>query len=105
MSEPAPCPTLAEIPAVILAGGLGTRLRSVVSDRPKALAEVAGRPLLAWLLDMLLSACVPRAVLCIGYRGEMIEQAFGTSYAGLSIAYSRELAPLGTGGALRAGPL
>jgi NDP-sugar pyrophosphorylase family protein len=96
-------PAYSEIPAVILAGGLGTRLRSVVSDRPKALAEVAGRPLLAWLLDMLISAGVPRVVLCIGYLGEMIEQAFGDHYAGLPIGYSQEATPLGTGGALRAG--
>jgi D-glycero-alpha-D-manno-heptose 1-phosphate guanylyltransferase len=88
--------------AVILAGGLGTRLRSAVADRPKALAEIAGRPFLAWQFDALLAAGVRRVVLCTGYRGEMIEQTFGDCYEGLSISYSHEASPLGTGGALRA---
>jgi NDP-sugar pyrophosphorylase family protein len=99
---PVPLSAFADIPAVILVGGLGTRLRSAVADRPKALAEITGRPFLAWLLEGLLAAGVRRAVLCTGYRGEMIEQAFGARYKDLAIGYSREDSPLGTGGALRA---
>ena len=88
--------------AVILAGGLGTRLRSVVSDRPKALAEIHGRPFLCYLLEQLAAAGVPRAVICSGHLGEQLESALGRFRDGLSLTYSRETTPLGTGGALRA---
>lgn len=88
--------------AAVLAGGLGTRLRPAVSDRPKALAKVGGHPFLAYVLDVLVSAGIPRAVICTGYRGEMIQQAFGPRYGRLALHYSHEDVPLGTGGALRA---
>ena len=87
--------------ALILAGGLGTRLRSVVADLPKVLAPVRGRPFLVCLLDQLADAGFRHAVLCTGYRGELVEQAFGTRYRSLALDYSRETTPLGTGGALR----
>jgi NDP-sugar pyrophosphorylase family protein len=89
------------IPALILVGGLGTRLRSVLPDRPKALAPVAGRPFLAFLLDQLQAAGVRRVVLCTGYQAHQVEETFGSRYRDLSLAYSREEMPLGTGGALR----
>jgi NDP-sugar pyrophosphorylase family protein len=92
---------LSAITTAILAGGLGTRLRSVVSDRPKVLAEVNGRPFLAYLLDQLTAAGVRRTVLCTGYLGEMVEQVFGDSFGAMQLLYSRETQPLGTGGALR----
>lgn len=88
--------------AIILAGGLGTRLRSAVRDRPKVLAETCGRPFLSRLLDQLAAAGMGRAVLCTGYLGEQVEAAFGGTYGGLRLVYSRETAPLGTAGALRA---
>lgn len=87
--------------AAILAGGLGTRLRSVVPDRPKVLAEVNGRPFIAYLLDQLHAEGVEAVVLCTGYKGEQVEQLLGSSYRGLALYYSREAEPLGTGGALR----
>jgi D-glycero-alpha-D-manno-heptose 1-phosphate guanylyltransferase len=93
--------TLENATAVILAGGLGTRLRPVVADRPKILASVQGRPFLARLLDQVAAAGLRRAVLCVGYRSEQVEAAFGGEYAGMRVAYSRETSPLGTGGALR----
>jgi D-glycero-alpha-D-manno-heptose 1-phosphate guanylyltransferase len=93
---------LASITAAVLAGGLGTRLRSVVSDRPKVLADVGGRPFLSYLLDMLVTAGVSRVVICNGHLGEMVQQAFGANYGRLALDYSHEEAPLGTGGALRA---
>jgi NDP-sugar pyrophosphorylase family protein len=93
--------SLASVTAVILAGGLGTRLRSAVADRPKVLAEVLGRPFLAFLLDQLQAAGVRRVVLCTGYRGEQVEAAFGTSYGTLQLLHAQEPVPLGTGGALR----
>jgi NDP-sugar pyrophosphorylase family protein len=90
-----------DLSVAILAGGFGTRLLPVVSDRPKALAEIHGRPFLAYLLDQLSNAGSSRVVLCTGHRGEQIEQAFGERYRNLQILYSRETRPLGTGGALR----
>jgi D-glycero-alpha-D-manno-heptose 1-phosphate guanylyltransferase len=96
-----PMALLEELTAVILAGGLGTRLRSAVADRPKALAEINGRPFLAYLLDGLVAAGVREAVLCTGYLGEQIRAHFGKVYGALSLAYSQESEPRGTAGALR----
>jgi NDP-sugar pyrophosphorylase family protein len=93
---------LSGLTAVILAGGLGTRLRSVVSDRPKILAEIAGRPFLAYLLDRVIAAGVRHAVLCTGYRADQVRATFGEQYGPLVVDYSVESRPLGTGGALRA---
>jgi len=92
---------LTAVTAVILAGGLGTRLRSVVADRPKVLAEVRGRPFLAYLLDQLTAAGVSDVVVCTGYLGDQLEAAFHDSYRGTSLRYCREPLPLGTAGALR----
>lgn len=89
------------ITAAILAGGLGTRLRSVVADRPKVLAPVAGRPFLAHLLDQLPAAGLNEVVLLVGYGAEQVRDAFGDRYDGLRIRYSPEPHPLGTGGAVR----
>lgn len=87
--------------AIILAGGLGTRLRSVVPDLPKPMAPVAGRPFLALVLDQLADAGFERAVLAVGYRHEAIHDHFGDDYRGMHLHYSIEHAPLGTGGAIR----
>ncbi len=87
--------------AAILVGGLGTRLREVVSDVPKVLAPVAGRPFLDYLLQDLRLAGIQRVVLCTCYMAEQIEALYGQGWQGLEIAYSREEEPLGTGGALR----
>jgi D-glycero-alpha-D-manno-heptose 1-phosphate guanylyltransferase len=76
-------------------------LRSVVADVPKVLAPVRGRPFLAYLLDQLADAGARHVVLCTGYRGDLVERAFGQSYRTLEIDFSRETTPLGTGGALR----
>ena len=90
-------------PAVVLAGGLGTRLRPVVEDMPKPMAPVGGRPFLALVLDELVTAGVPHAVLAVGYRHEAIVEHFGDEYRGMPLAYSVEVEPLGTGGAVRDG--
>jgi D-glycero-alpha-D-manno-heptose 1-phosphate guanylyltransferase len=94
-------PNLVQLSTAILAGGLGTRLRSVVSDRPKVLAQVLGRPFLAFLLDQLADAGVGEVVLCTQHLSEKIEETFGDRYKTLRLVYSREETPLGTGGALR----
>jgi D-glycero-alpha-D-manno-heptose 1-phosphate guanylyltransferase len=90
-----------EMTAAVLAGGLGTRLRSVVDDRPKVLAQVHARPFLMFLLDQLAAADFRSVVFCIGYLGEQIQRTFGETYKSLRILYSQEPKPLGTGGALR----
>lgn len=86
--------------AVILAGGFGTRLRSVVSDVPKPMAPVAGRPFLAYLLDRMQRQDYTHVVLATGYLHEKVEEFFGRDYHGVAIDYARELSPLGTGGAI-----
>lgn len=85
---------------LILAGGLGTRLRSEVPDLPKPLAPVAGRPFLAYLLDRYDALGMERVILATGYLGERIEQVIGSRWKSMEIVYSREQTPLGTGGAL-----
>src|SRR5579863_8770506 len=87
--------------AVILAGGLGTRLRSEVPDLPKPLAPVGGRPFLAWKLDALDEAGFSEVVMSVGYRAQAIVDAFGEKYGKLALRYVAEDAPLGTGGALQ----
>ena len=89
------------VTALILAGGLGTRLQSALPDQPKVLAPVAGRPFLSYLMDQLISIGFRHLILCTRYRGEQIKEAFGDNYNGLDIRYSQEPEPLGTGGALR----
>ena len=88
--------------AILLCGGLGTRLRSVVSDRPKPMADIAGKPFLHYLVKMLSESGVRHLIFALGYMGEQIEAYFqsGEEY-GLSISYSYEDSPLGTGGAIR----
>ena len=87
--------------AVILAGGLGTRLRSVVSDKPKVLANVLGRPFLEYLLDQVNSAGLQNVVMSTGYMGDAVRRTIGKSHGTMRISYSNEDSPLGTGGALR----
>lgn len=87
--------------AIILAGGFGTRLRSVVKDVPKPMAPVAGRPFLSYLLDQAEKQGVIHAVLAVGYKWEVIKKYFGDQYKNISLSYSVETAPLLTGGALK----
>ncbi|MBO4588559.1 MAG: nucleotidyltransferase family protein [Bacteroidales bacterium] len=86
--------------AIVLAGGFGTRLRSVVSDVPKPMAPVAGRPFLCHLLDALKKEGYSHVVLATGYLHEKVEDYFGNEYNGLKIDYAVEHEPLGTGGAI-----
>lgn len=87
--------------AMLLVGGLGTRLRAVLSDRCKPLALVGDEPFLARVLDQLAQAGCTRAILCTGHRGEQVEREIGHDHGGLPIVYSREPGPAGTAGALR----
>lgn len=84
--------------AVILAGGLGTRLRSVVPDLPKPMAPINGRPFLEYQLDYWIAQGIHRFVLSVGYRHEVISGHFGSRYKGVGLEYAVEERPLGTGG-------
>jgi len=86
--------------SIVLAGGLGTRLRAELVDLPKALAPVAGRPFLAYVLDQLAAGGIRRTILATGFLAEKIEAAIGRRWAGMDIVYSIEETPLGTGGAI-----
>lgn len=86
--------------AIILAGGKGTRLQSVVSDVPKPMASINGRPFLAHLLHFLSINGVRKVVLSVGYKYEVITSYFSDYFENLTISYAIEDEPLGTGGAL-----
>jgi D-glycero-alpha-D-manno-heptose 1-phosphate guanylyltransferase len=84
--------------AIILAGGLGTRLKSVVPDVPKPMAPIAGRPFLEYQMDYWIEQGINQFILSLGYRYEDIQAHFGGSYRTASIEYVVEHSPLGTGG-------
>lgn len=86
--------------AVILAGGLGTRLRDVVPDVPKPMAPVNGRPFLEHQIDYWIGQGIDHFIISVGYRREVIMEHFGTSYRNARIEYAVETVPLGTGGGL-----
>lgn len=86
--------------AIILAGGLGTRLRTAVPELPKPMAPVAGRPFLEHQMDYWIVQGVSRFLLSVGYKAELIQAHFGKRYRNAEIAYSIEHTPLGTGGGL-----
>jgi D-glycero-alpha-D-manno-heptose 1-phosphate guanylyltransferase len=86
--------------AVILAGGLGTRLKSMVNDIPKPMALIKDLPFLAYLLEQLHKYKFDKVIFAAGYKYEIIESYFGASYKNIEIAYSVEKEPLGTGGAI-----
>jgi NDP-sugar pyrophosphorylase family protein len=102
-----------EIPAAILAGGLATRLRPITEKIPKSLIPIAGKPFLAHQLELLHARGLRRAVLCVGYLGEMIRREFGDGAAyGVKLDYSFDSSRhgaatadgeklLGTGGAIK----
>ena len=87
--------------AIVLAGGLGTRLAARLPGLPKAMAPIAGRPFLEILLRQLRGVGCTRVLLAVGYLHAMIEEHFGGSFDGMQLEYVIEEAPLGTGGAIR----
>jgi D-glycero-alpha-D-manno-heptose 1-phosphate guanylyltransferase len=86
--------------AIVLAGGFGTRLKSVVADVPKPMAPINGRPFLEILLETLVNKGFTRAVLSVGYLADLIVAHFGSNFNGLALEYEIEETPLGTGGAI-----
>ena len=94
--------SLSQIPVAILAGGLATRRRPITEKIPKSLVPVAGKPFLAHQLKLLHARGIRRAVLCIGYLGEMIQRDFGGEAFGVKLDYSFDGPKLlGTGGAIK----
>lgn len=86
---------------IILAGGLGKRLKSCVTDIPKPLAPVNEKPFLSYVMDYLLVNGVNRIILAVGYRWQKISKEYGSKYKGIDLIYSVENELLGTGGAIR----
>jgi len=86
--------------AIILAGGMGTRLKGVISDMPKPLAPINGIPFLTYLIKFLKQEGIKHIVLSVGYRWEMIKEIYGESFEGIKISYAVEEEPLGTGGGI-----
>jgi D-glycero-alpha-D-manno-heptose 1-phosphate guanylyltransferase len=86
--------------AVILAGGLGTRLRDIVDEIPKSMAPVNRKPFLEYVLDHLSLYGFKRIILATGYKNESIAAYFSNSWKGIELFYSVEEEPLGTGGAI-----
>lgn len=91
----------ADTDAVILCGGLGTRLKSVAPDVPKVMVDVGGRPFLDILLGNLKRHGITKVVLCTGYKADLIEDYYRKNPQGFKFEFSREPRPLGTGGALK----
>jgi D-glycero-alpha-D-manno-heptose 1-phosphate guanylyltransferase len=86
--------------AVILAGGIGTRLGHLTKDLPKPMLSFNGKPFLQHLMDFWISQGIDSFILSVGYRYEKIKDYFGNEYREIPIRYSIEKEPLGTGGAL-----
>jgi len=87
--------------AIVLAGGLGTRLRGVLPNMPKCMAPVGEMPFLTYVLDYLLTQDIHRVILSVGYRKDQVMNYFGNSFKSLEIGYAMEEEPLGTGGAIK----
>ena len=87
--------------AIVLVGGLGTRLRSVVNDRPKPMADFNGQPFLSFLLSYLQRSGIERVILSAGYKASYIKQNLNSNVNNMSVSIIEESEPLGTGGAVK----
>jgi D-glycero-alpha-D-manno-heptose 1-phosphate guanylyltransferase len=87
--------------AIILAGGLGTRLRAAVPDLPKCMAVVAGKPFLHYVINHFIKEGIEKLIFSLGYKHEVIEAYLNKEYSTINIQYSIEEEPLGTGGAIK----
>ena len=86
--------------AIVLAGGMGTRLRKVVSDIPKPMANINGKPFLEYLINYLAKNDITHVILSVGYKAELIKNYFGSKFNSVRISYATEETPLGTGGGI-----
>lgn len=87
--------------AIILAGGLGTRLRSVISELPKCMAPVGGKPFLFYVITHLQKEGIEKFIFCLGYKNEIIVEFINTELPTINYQLSIEKEPLGTGGAIK----
>jgi D-glycero-alpha-D-manno-heptose 1-phosphate guanylyltransferase len=87
--------------AIVLAGGLGTRLRSVSNDLSKPMVPVNGKPFLHFVLDWLNDQSYSHCILSVGFKNELIQAHFNKKYKNLALEYSVEREPLGTGGGIQ----
>lgn len=87
--------------AIILAGGFGTRLQKLITDVPKPMAEVCGKPFLHYILHWLKKNNITKVIVSAGYKAEIIIEYFGDLFEGMSLEYAVEEKPLGTGGAVK----
>ncbi|RTI69759.1 D-glycero-D-manno-heptose 1-phosphate guanosyltransferase [Campylobacter jejuni] len=87
--------------AIVLAGGLGTRLKSVVQDLPKPMAPINGKPFLAFVLEYLKKQGITEVILSVSYKYELIQEYFKDEFEGMKIRYNIEKELLGTGGAIK----
>lgn len=87
--------------AIILAGGLGTRLRAVIAELPKCMAPVAGKPFLHYLISYLSNEGIRQFIFSTGYKSEVIQKYLEKEYPALNYRLSVEAEPLGTGGAVK----
>ena len=92
---------MSDIDVVVLCGGKGERLRSVIGEAPKVMTEINGQPFLNYILEYLKSQKVGRVILCTGYKAEVIEKYYRKHSFGLVIDFAREHKPLGTAGAIK----
>ena len=84
-----------DITAVVLCGGLGTRLREVLPNKPKVLAEINGVPFIYYLLRKIEKTGCRNVILCTGYLAEQVESLLGNKYRELTIVYAKEFNPMG----------
>ncbi len=87
--------------AIVLAGGLGTRLKTAVPDVPKCMAAVNGRPFLSYIIDYYSAQGIEKFIFALGYKNEMIVSWIKQQYPALAAEYAIEKEPLGTGGAIQ----
>jgi D-glycero-alpha-D-manno-heptose 1-phosphate guanylyltransferase len=92
---------ITDMEAIILAGGLGTRLWSALPDMPKSMAMIGSRPFLEYQMDHLISNGISRFILSVGYQSAFIRDRFKDRYSNCEIGYASEKTPLGTGGAVK----
>jgi D-glycero-alpha-D-manno-heptose 1-phosphate guanylyltransferase len=88
--------------AIVLAGGIGSRLSSVLPGVPKGMAPIGGKPFLEILLSTLQLKGIRRIIFSLGHKAEVVQTCFGSTFQGMDLVYSTESSPLGTGGATRA---
>ncbi|EAK2332576.1 NTP transferase domain-containing protein, partial [Campylobacter jejuni] len=87
--------------AIILCGGLGTRLKSVIKDIPKPMAPINNKPFLEFIFEYLKKQGIKEVILAVSYKYEVIQEYFKDEFLGIKIKYSIEKEPLGTGGAIK----